>query len=201
MLNENNGTGRGVNDTAGQARRGLLDSVTGKAKQLAGALTRNDELTENGQLSRAQASAQRDAGTSDSLAETQADRASEQLREDKQHAQRHRQAAAAQAKHRVRSAAHAAQAEQASIDTDAARREQAAQERESAWSRHWFDHRRADRRRPCALLVPGRPATSIPDEDPDRSHRVVRRRIPRLRHLSPRCPTDCPYKPQGSPAR
>ena len=105
----------------------LLDSVTGKAKELAGALTGNDELVEEGQLRQAAASARRDANTSDALAEAQAGHATEELREDLAQTERQRQTAAVEADHRVRTAAQAAQAEKARIDAETAQREQAAQ--------------------------------------------------------------------------
>ena len=42
-------------NTSGQARKGLLDWVKGKLKEVAGAVTGNDTLTEQGQLQREQA--------------------------------------------------------------------------------------------------------------------------------------------------
>ena len=40
---------------ADQARKGLIDSVKGKAKEIAGAVTGNDSLTAEGQLEQTQA--------------------------------------------------------------------------------------------------------------------------------------------------
>ena len=45
------------NDKAGEARKGLLGSITGKAKEAAGAVTGNDSLTAEGQLQQAEAQA------------------------------------------------------------------------------------------------------------------------------------------------
>jgi uncharacterized protein YjbJ (UPF0337 family) len=114
-------------DTAEQARAGMLTAVTGKAKEMAGALTGNDELTEEGQLQQAQAAAQREATTTDALAEAQAEQATDHLHNDKQHAQQQRHAAAAAAEDRTRHAVAAAASEQARIEAEAAQREQAEQ--------------------------------------------------------------------------
>jgi uncharacterized protein YjbJ (UPF0337 family) len=43
------------NDKASEAREGLLDSVTGKAKEVAGAVSGKDDLVEEGQLQQAEA--------------------------------------------------------------------------------------------------------------------------------------------------
>ena len=42
-------------DKSGQARKGLIDSVKGKAKEVVGAMTGNDSLTAEGQLEQTQA--------------------------------------------------------------------------------------------------------------------------------------------------
>ncbi|MDT4908923.1 MAG: hypothetical protein QOI69_2164, partial [Pseudonocardiales bacterium] len=50
-------------DTAHEARKGLLDSIAGKAKEVAGALAGNDTLAEEGQLQQADAAARREANS------------------------------------------------------------------------------------------------------------------------------------------
>lgn len=127
MPTSNNDHDNAANDTAGQARTGLLETVTGKAKEIAGALTGNDELTEEGQLRQAKAAAQREASASDALAQAKAEQATAQLREDTQRAEQQRRAAHAEAEDRARRVSHAAAAEQASIDAEAAQREEAEQ--------------------------------------------------------------------------
>ena len=48
--------------TADEARKGLLGSITGKAKEVAGALTGNDSLAAEGQLQKAEAQARLEVG-------------------------------------------------------------------------------------------------------------------------------------------
>ena len=48
-------------DKADQARKGLIDSVKGKAKEIAGAVTGNDSLTAEGQLEQTQAQQRKEA--------------------------------------------------------------------------------------------------------------------------------------------
>ena len=43
------------NDKAAEAREGLFDSVAGKAKEVAGAVSGKDDLVEEGQLQQAEA--------------------------------------------------------------------------------------------------------------------------------------------------
>ncbi|MEH3132636.1 MAG: CsbD family protein [Mycolicibacterium neoaurum] len=74
-------------DASGQARRGLIDSVKGKAKELAGAVTGNDSLTAEGQLEQEQARQRKEANTVETVANAEAETASRRERE------AHRQAA------------------------------------------------------------------------------------------------------------
>lgn len=48
-------------DQAGEARKGLIDSVKGKAKEVVGSLSGNDSLTAEGQLEQTQARERKDA--------------------------------------------------------------------------------------------------------------------------------------------
>jgi len=62
-------------DKAGQARKGLIDSVKGKAKEVVGAVTRNDSLTAEGQLEQVQARERMDANSVEAVADAEAEQA------------------------------------------------------------------------------------------------------------------------------
>jgi uncharacterized protein YjbJ (UPF0337 family) len=62
-------------DKADQARRGLIDSVKGKAKEVVGAVTGNDSLTAEGQLEQVQAQERRDANSVEAVADAEAEQA------------------------------------------------------------------------------------------------------------------------------
>jgi uncharacterized protein YjbJ (UPF0337 family) len=62
-------------DTSGQARKGLIDSVKGKAKEVVGAITRNDSLTVEGQLEQTQARDRMDANSVEAVADAEAEQA------------------------------------------------------------------------------------------------------------------------------
>ncbi|WP_338889029.1 general stress protein CsbD [Rhodococcus sovatensis] len=69
-----------TDDNASQeARKGLLDGIKGKAKEVVGAVTGNDSLTTEGQLQAAQAREKKEAKASELAAETQAAQAGEDL--------------------------------------------------------------------------------------------------------------------------
>lgn len=68
-----------ADDTAGQARKGLFDSVTGKAKEMFGAISGNSSLTSEGQLQQRQAQDRKEANSTQSLADVQADEAAQDL--------------------------------------------------------------------------------------------------------------------------
>ncbi len=57
---------------ADQARKGLIDSVKGKAKEIVGAVTGNDSLTAEGQLDQTQAQARKEANTVEAIADAEA---------------------------------------------------------------------------------------------------------------------------------
>jgi uncharacterized protein YjbJ (UPF0337 family) len=59
-------------DKSGQARKGLIDSVKGKAKEVVGAFTGNDSLTAEGQLDQTQAHERKEANAIDAVAESEA---------------------------------------------------------------------------------------------------------------------------------
>ena len=60
---------------ADEARKGLIDSVKGKAKEIVGALTGNDSLTAEGQLEQTQAKERKDANSVEAVADAEATQA------------------------------------------------------------------------------------------------------------------------------
>src|ERR1700712_1374651 len=62
-------------DKAGQARKGLIDAVKGKAKEVVGAMTGNDSLTAEGQLEQTQARDRMDANSAEAVADAEAEQA------------------------------------------------------------------------------------------------------------------------------
>ena len=60
---------------ADDARKGLIDSVKGRAKQIVGAMTRNDSLIAEGQLQQAHARDRQEASTAEALADAEAEQA------------------------------------------------------------------------------------------------------------------------------
>ena len=68
-------------EKSGEARRALVDSVKGKAKEIFGAVTGNDSLTAEGQLDQTDAKERREAARAESEADAEAAQA-ESLAED-----------------------------------------------------------------------------------------------------------------------
>jgi uncharacterized protein YjbJ (UPF0337 family) len=62
-------------DKADQARKGLIDSIKGKAKEVAGAVTGNDSLTAEGQLEQTQAQERKAANSVEAVADAEAEQA------------------------------------------------------------------------------------------------------------------------------
>lgn len=60
---------------ADEARKGLIDSVKGKAKEIAGAVTGNDSLTAEGQLEQTQAQERKAANSVEAVADAEAEQA------------------------------------------------------------------------------------------------------------------------------
>jgi uncharacterized protein YjbJ (UPF0337 family) len=56
---------------AGEARKGLIDSVKGRAKEIVGALTGNDSLTAEGQLDQTQSNARKEANSVEAVADAE----------------------------------------------------------------------------------------------------------------------------------
>ncbi|HEX5254194.1 MAG TPA: CsbD family protein [Mycobacterium sp.] len=66
---------------ADEARRGLIDSVKGKAKEVVGAVTGNESLTAEGQLEQTQAHERKEANATEAVAEAQVKQAQEEAAE------------------------------------------------------------------------------------------------------------------------
>ncbi|MCW2776063.1 MAG: hypothetical protein JWN91_4389, partial [Nocardioides sp.] len=84
-------------DKAAQAREGMLDSIAGKAKELAGAVTGKDALVEEGQLQQAAARTRKEGLADDAVADAKREEAAQELREASQEAAQQEGAARAQA--------------------------------------------------------------------------------------------------------
>jgi uncharacterized protein YjbJ (UPF0337 family) len=69
------GVSMSEHDKADEARKGLFDSVKGKAKEVAGAMTGNDSLTAEGQLEQTQARERKDANSIQAIADAEAEQA------------------------------------------------------------------------------------------------------------------------------
>jgi uncharacterized protein YjbJ (UPF0337 family) len=118
--------------TSDEAREGLFDSVAGKAKELAGALTGKADLIREGQLQQADARARREANTQEAIADAHAERAAEELREGKHRAGEERRAAAADFKDSEQVAVQIAAAERANAESGAHKQERVGRARASA---------------------------------------------------------------------
>jgi uncharacterized protein YjbJ (UPF0337 family) len=114
-------------DAAHEARRGLFDSIAGKAKEMAGALTGKDALAQEGQLQQADAAARRQANNDDAVADAQARQAADELREQQQIAARDRREADVRAGEQQQAVQQSVASERAQADVTAQRRENAAQ--------------------------------------------------------------------------
>src|SRR3954470_863761 len=62
-------------EKADQARKGLIDSVKGKAKEVVCAVTGNDSLTAEGQLEQTQAQQRKEANSVEAVADAEAEQA------------------------------------------------------------------------------------------------------------------------------
>ena len=70
------------NDRAAEAREGLFDSVAGKAKEVAGAVTGKDDLVQEGQLQQEEARNRKTAVAEEAIADAKREEATEQYREE-----------------------------------------------------------------------------------------------------------------------
>lgn len=73
--------GMSEQNKADEARKGLIDSVKGKAKEVVGAVTGNESLTAEGQLEQTQAHDRKEANAIEADAEAQAKQAQDQAAE------------------------------------------------------------------------------------------------------------------------
>lgn len=127
-------------DTAGEARSGLMKSLTGKAKEMVGAVTGNDSLVAEGRLNQAEAQRRKEAAADVALARAEADEAAEEIDEIVE--QTEAQKAAVLLRTHQQDARH--EAEAARTVADARRQTQADKQREQARADH---DAAADRRR------------------------------------------------------
>ena len=112
-------------NAARESRRTLIDSVAGKAKEVAGALTGKDDLAQEGQLQQADAEVRREANSREALADAATRESVEQLRAEQRDAEdlKHEAYRDAGAKERVIAG---------QIETEKARAEQRALQLEQA---------------------------------------------------------------------
>lgn len=115
-------------DKAAQAREGLFDSITGKAKEVAGAVTGKDELVEEGQLQQVEARNRKTALADEAIADAKQEEAAHEVAESSRDAAEQKGMARAQA-HREESAVERQRAtEHASATRDAAEQQAEGQE-------------------------------------------------------------------------
>jgi uncharacterized protein YjbJ (UPF0337 family) len=152
----------GEHEKADEARKGLIDSIKGKAKEIAGAVTGNDSLTAEGQLEQAQARARREANTTEAVADAEAESAADLLS-----SARH-QAAGARGVVRAgtEAAEQAAQKQQAAQvqQTAQAARHRAAEEQVRATVDEQREERRADIQEAVDTAAASREAGEAIDE-------------------------------------
>src|SRR5215213_1533954 len=84
-------------DKADQARKGLVDSVKGKAKEIVGAMTGNDSLTAEGQLEQTQAHDRKEANSVEAVADAEAQQARAEAAESQREGAQERAAVNAEA--------------------------------------------------------------------------------------------------------
>jgi uncharacterized protein YjbJ (UPF0337 family) len=112
---------------AEHSRDGLLSSIKGKAKEVAGAALGNDPLARQGQLQQAEGSERRIANTERAIADTEADAAGERLKQENDRARAARAAVAAEEQHGVTEAGRIKDRQIASAEAQArARNDEAA---------------------------------------------------------------------------
>ncbi|HTK62806.1 MAG TPA: CsbD family protein [Pseudonocardia sp.] len=126
-----NGTKRGdqtmSGDNAEAARKGLLHSAAGKAKEVAGAILNNDSLAKEGRLQQAEAQASKQAGTAEAVAEVRSEQAVEELGQVHEQARENRRMAAEEADAAREQAERDRRRERAQADDLAERRRRAGQ--------------------------------------------------------------------------
>ena len=129
---------------ADQARKGLIDSLKGKAKELVGAVTGNDSLTAEGQLEQTQARERKEANSVEAVADAEAEQARAEAADAKVEAAQERvavnvEAAAVEGSVRAQQEADKRAAEQAERRTPPSRRRKP----NSTLSTRWSGRRRS----------------------------------------------------------
>jgi uncharacterized protein YjbJ (UPF0337 family) len=128
-------------DKATEARKGLLGSVAGKAKEIAGAVSGNDDLVAEGQLQLAEVRNRKEAAADEAVAEAQSDEAVQRIRESTREASQRATSARVEAEREEsvvtdqRRSEHAAAAREAEAQAEAGRREAEQQADDLAESR------------------------------------------------------------------
>jgi uncharacterized protein YjbJ (UPF0337 family) len=82
-----------ADEPARQARQGLLTSLKGKVKEVAGAVSGNDTLTTEGQLEQQEAATRKEAAAEEAVAEAEGNEAAEELAQQQELAASERRAA------------------------------------------------------------------------------------------------------------
>jgi uncharacterized protein YjbJ (UPF0337 family) len=78
-MSNDEATDRPAQDQAAEARAGLISSVAGKAKEVAGAVTGKDDLVQEGQLQQAEARNRKSALADEAVADAKQEEAASQL--------------------------------------------------------------------------------------------------------------------------
>ena len=116
-------------DKAAEARKGLFDTMAGKAKEVAGALSGDDDLATEGQLQQAGAQARKDANSREAVANASAGQALDELCERTDDLTKDRRRAHAAAGQREQAIVDAGAAATADAETRTQREEQAGRRR------------------------------------------------------------------------
>ncbi|MBC7633379.1 hypothetical protein [Aeromicrobium sp.] len=110
-------------DKAGEAREGLFDSIAGKAKEVAGAVSGKDDLVEEGQLQQAESRNRKAALADEAVADAKRDAAAQELRETNEEVAQRKDAAEAQSRREESAVERQREAEHAAAGRDAKQQE------------------------------------------------------------------------------
>jgi hypothetical protein len=111
-------------DTSDEARKGLFDSVAGKAKEVARCAHRQGRPDQGGPAA-AGARARREANSQEAIADAHAQQAAEELRRERQRATKERRAATAESRDQQQAVQQTAAAERANAEFGAQKQEHA----------------------------------------------------------------------------
>jgi len=131
-------------NAASRSRKSLVDAVTGKAKEVAGALAGKDDLAQEGQLQQADAQTRRDANSREALADAAARESVDELRTEQRQADQIRHEAYRDAEQEERVITGQIEAEKAQAEQRARRQEQAERARSAAEAQSVADHAATD---------------------------------------------------------